>query len=265
MQSTNKGILALVLGLSVLVAGCDNNKEKSADAEKVLQVGTFGVSIGFSYRQNGKDLEGYDIAVVNAVAKKLGYSRVELTTADMTGLFGMLDSGKIVTIANQVEANEKRRDKYQFSQTYIYSGAQLVTRKDDDSIQSIDDLKGKRLGVDVGSSKENFLRKNYPDAGINIHTYEEPSAIVQDVALGRIDAYIMDRAGAQLLIDNSRLPLKLSGNPVYRYQEAFPFVKNAQGDELRAKFDDALKALAADGTLTKLSEQYLKQDVSKEQ
>ncbi|WP_455811318.1 transporter substrate-binding domain-containing protein [Pseudomonas graminis] len=265
MKFMNKSVLALALGLSVLLTGCDNSKDKAADAEKVLRVGTFGVSIGFSYKQNGKDYEGYDIAVVNAVAKKLGYSRVELTTADMTGLFGMLDSGKIETIANQVEANAKRRDKYQFSQTYIYSGAQLVVRKDDDSIHAIADLKGKRLGVDVGSSKENYLRQNHPDAGIDIHTYDEPSAIVQDVALGRLDAYIMDRAGAQLLIDNSRLPLKISGDPVYRYQEAFPFVKNAEGDALRQKFDEALTALAADGTLTKLSEQYLKQDVSKEQ
>ncbi|MGY6028008.1 transporter substrate-binding domain-containing protein [Phytobacter sp. AG2a] len=263
MLNFKSGIIATALLGAFFLTGCDDNK-KPAENEKVLHVGTFGVSIGFSYKQNGKDYEGYDIATVNAVAKKLGYSRVELTTADMTGLFGMLDAGKIDTIANQVEANEKRREKYQFSQTYIYSGAQLVTRNNDDSIRNIDDLKGKRLGVDVGSSKENYLRKNYPDAGIDIHTYDEPSAIIQDVALGRIDAYIMDRAGAQLLIDNSRLPLKKSGDPVYRYQEAFPFVKNEKGDALRKEFDEALTALKADGTLTKLSEQYLKQDVSKE-
>ncbi|HCT5903736.1 transporter substrate-binding domain-containing protein [Klebsiella quasipneumoniae] len=263
MFNFKSGIITTILLSAFVLAGCDENK-KPAETEKVLHVGTFGVSIGFSYKQNGKDYEGYDIATVNAVAKKLGYSRVELTTADMTGLFGMLDAGKIDTIANQVEVNDKRREKYQFSQPYIYSGAQLVTRNNDDSIQNIADLKGKRLGVDVGSSKENFLRKNYPDAGIDIHTYDEPSAIIQDVALGRIDAYIMDRAGAQLLIDNSRLPLKKSGEPVYRYQEAFPFVKNEKGDALRKEFDDALTALKADGTLTKLSGQYLKQDVSKE-
>ncbi|TNL09680.1 amino acid ABC transporter substrate-binding protein [Kosakonia cowanii] len=261
-KKTIAALISIVFG-ALSVSGCDDNKAQP-DAEKVLHVGTFGVSIGFSYKQNGKDFEGYDIATVNAVAKKLGYSRVELTSADMTGLFGMLDAGKIDTIANQVEVNDKRREKYQFSQTYIYSGAQLVTRANDDSIHNIQDLKGKRLGVDVGSSKENFLRQNYPDAGIDIHTYDEPSAIVQDVALGRIDAYIMDRAGAQLLIDNSRLPLKLSGEPIYRYQEAFPFVKNERGDELRKKFDEALTALKADGTLSRLSEQYLKQDVSKE-
>lgn len=264
MTSLKTGILATTLMSVLLISGCDDGKKQS-DESKVLHVGTFGVSIGFSYKQNGKDYEGYDIATVNAVAKKLGYDKVELTTADMTGLFGMLDAGKIDTIANQVEANDKRREKYLFSQTYIYSGAQLLTRNNDNSINSIENLKGKRLGVDVGSSKENFLRQNYPNAGIDIHTYDEPSAIVQDVALGRIDAYIMDRAGAQLLIDNSRLPLKISGTPVYRYQEAFPFVKNDKGEALRKRFDEALTALKADGTLSKLSEQYLKQDVSKEQ
>lgn len=264
MKMGFKMLLALAVSTSVLLAGCDD-KPSAASSEKVLHVGTFGVSIGFSSKQNGKDFEGYDIAVVNAVAKKLGYDRVELTSADMTGLFGMLDSGKIDTIANQVEVNDKRREKYQFSPTYIYSGAQLVVRNNDDSIHSIDDLKGKKLGVDLGSSKENYLRQHYPDAGITINTYEEPSSIVQDVALGRIDAYIMDHAGAQLLIANSRLPLKMSGAPVYTYQEAFPFTKNAHGDALRKRFDDALNALSQDGTLTKLSMQWLKQDVSKGQ
>jgi len=263
MRTMKTGLIATALLATLVIAGCDDGK-KAAENEKVLQVGTFGVSIGFSYKQNGKDYEGYDIAAVNAIAKKLGYDRVELTTADMTGLFGMLDSGKIDTIANQVEVNDKRREKYLFSESYIFSGAQLVTRDNDDSIKTIDDLKGKKLGVDVGSSKENFLRKNYPDAGIDIRTYEEPSAIIQDVSLGRLDAYIMDRAGAQLLIDNSRLPLKKSGDPVYRYEEAFPFVKNEKGEELRKQFNEAINTLKADGTLTKLSEQYLKQDVSKE-
>ncbi|TCV95195.1 transporter substrate-binding domain-containing protein [Biostraticola tofi] len=264
MKNVANGWCALILAATLALVGCDAADKQAASQGKVLQVGTFGVSIGFSSKQNGQDFEGYDIAVIEAVAKKLGYDRVQLTSADMTGLFGMLDSGKIETIANQVEVNDKRREKYQFSPTYIYSGAQLVVRENDNSINRIEDLKGKKLGVDVGSSKENFLRKNYPDAGITINTYEDPSVIVQDVALGRLDAYIMDRAGAQLLIASSRLPLKLAGDPVYRYQEAFPFVKTPKGDDLRGKFQQALDELSQDGTLTKLSEQWLKQDVSKE-
>lgn len=47
---------------------------------------------------------------------------MELTTADMTGLFGMLDADKIDTIANQVEVNDKRREKYQFSQPIFIPG-----------------------------------------------------------------------------------------------------------------------------------------------
>lgn len=156
------------------------------------------------------------------------------------------------------------RKKYQFSQPYIYSGAQLLTTSIDDSIQNIIDLKEKRLGVVSGSSKEDYLRKNHPNAGIDIRTYDEPRDAIYDIALGLIDAYIMDRAGAQLMIDNSYLPLKQSAAPVYHYQEAFPFVKNGKGDVLRKEFNEALTLLKADGTMTRLSEQYLKQDVSKD-
>lgn len=261
----NKALVFCFLAALTSLSGCDELAAKTASNpdDKVLHMGTFGVSIGFSVKKSDTDIEGYDIDVANAVAKKLGYTSVQWSTADMTGLFGMLDSGKIVSIANQVEINDKRKEKYLFTQPYIYSGAQLLVREDDNSINSIDDLKGKKLGVDLGSSKESFLKKNYPDSGITITTYDDPSSIIQDVALKRVDAYIMDHAASQLLITASRLPLKQTGKPVYVYKEAFPFVNNAKGQEMRDKFDKALKDLQDDGTLTKLSEKWLKQDVSK--
>ncbi len=265
-----KGVVLLMLAMSLVLGACGGSKESNSnqggangsEASKELNLATYGVSIGFS-KKDGDKLEGYDIAVAEAVADYLGYTKVNWTTADMAGMFGMLDAGKIDTIANQVEANEKRKEKYIFSQTYIYSGAQLIVRANDDSIQSLEDLKGKKIGVDVGTSKEAYLRANDPNNELNITTYEDPSVILNDVALGRIDAYIMDRAGAQLLIDNSGLDLKKAGDPVYTYEEAFPFPNTEEGQKLRDDFDQALQALAADGTLTKLSMEHLKQDVSK--
>lgn len=267
MLKSKKGLLLLVIALTLIISACGNSSSGNKESgEKELRVGTYGVSIGFSMKDSNNKLNGYDIAVTEAVAKHLGYSKVTWTIADMTGLFGMLDSGKIDTIANQVEANEKRKEKYSFSQTYIYSGAQLIVRKDDDSITSLDDLKGngKKIGVNVGTSKEAYLRENDPNNELNIVTYEDPSAIMAEVALGRLDAYIMDHAGSQLLIDNSGLDLKIAGDPVYRYEEAYPFSLTDAGKQLNDDFNHALEALAADGTLTKLSNEYLKQDVSQD-
>jgi putative amino-acid transport system substrate-binding protein len=264
-----KSVVLLMLAMTLVLGACGtkaNDSEGtgtgSAAESKELNLATYGVSIGFS-KKDGDKLEGYDIAVAEAVAKHLGYTKVNWTTADMAGMFGMLDAGKIDTIANQVEANEKRKEKYIFTQTYIYSGAQLIVRADDDSIQSLADLKGKKIGVDVGTSKEAYLRANDPNNELNITTYEDPSVILNDVALKRLDAYIMDRAGAQLLIDNSGLALKKAGDPVYTYEEAFPFPNTEDGKKLRDSFNEALQALAEDGTLTKLSNEHLKQDISK--
>lgn len=53
MRNINKGLLASLLVATMALAGCDNSDTKQSD-EKVLRVGTFGVSIGFSYKQNGK-------------------------------------------------------------------------------------------------------------------------------------------------------------------------------------------------------------------
>ncbi|TDF98794.1 transporter substrate-binding domain-containing protein [Paenibacillus piri] len=60
----------------------------------MLRVGTSGRSVPHSYKNEQQELDGFDIEAIKAIAAKIGY-KVEWTTADFSGLFGMLDAGKI--------------------------------------------------------------------------------------------------------------------------------------------------------------------------
>lgn len=243
----------------------DNSAAVRQNGQKVLRVGTSGRSLPMSYQNEQGNLDGFDIEVMTAIADKLGLT-IEWTTAEFSGLFGMLDADKIDTIANQVEISEERQQKYLFTTPYVYSGSQLVVKKGNDSIHSLDDLAGKKIAVGLGTNKEKFLREYAAEhrVDMNIVTYEDPSGIVYDVANGRVDAYIVDRASGLIKIEKSGLDLEFAGESFEDYIIAYPFVNNSQNKELVEQFNMAIEQMHQDGTLAELSLKHLKQDVSKQ-
>ena len=142
----------------------------------------------------------------------------------------------------------------------VYDGAQIVVRKGNNTIHGIKDLEGKKVAVNLGSNFEELLRKNDPNKKIDIRTYD--SAFEQDVALGRIDAFVMDRVSTAQLIKESKLPLQQAGAPFETIENALPFLKTPEKQAVLKKVDDALTAMRKDGTLTKISEKWFAADIT---
>ncbi|NMS31593.1 transporter substrate-binding domain-containing protein, partial [Vibrio parahaemolyticus] len=118
-----------------------------------------------------------------------------------------------------------------FADPYVVDGAQITVRKGNDSIKGVDDLAGKTVAVNLGSNFEQLLRQYDKDGKINIKTYD--TGIEHDVALGRADAFVMDRLSALELIKKTGLPLELAGEPFETIQNAWPFVDNEKGRKLQ--------------------------------
>ena len=95
---------------------------------------------------------------------------------------------------------------------------------------------------------------------IDIRTYE--SNIAQDTALGRVDAFVMDRVSSAQLIAESPLPLALAGKPFSEIRNALPFRNDDEGQALRDRFDAAITKLKEDGTLTEISEKWFGSDIT---
>lgn len=229
-----------------------------AFAADAVKVGMSGGYYPFTFVKQDK-LQGFEVDVWNEIAKRLDRD-VEYVTSSFSGLFGMLETGRINTIANQITITPERLAQYNFSTPYVYDGAQIIVRKGNNSIQSVDDLKGKKVAVNLGSNFEQLMRQHDTQHEINIITYE--TNLEQDVALGRTDAFVMDRVGSAQLIKESGLPLQLAGKPFATMENAFPFLKTAKQEALLAEVDQALAEMRSDGTLTKLSERWLSADIS---
>lgn len=234
----------------------------SAFAQKqVVKVGMSGGYFPFTFVSNDK-LQGFDVDVWKAIGK-INHYDVKFVTASFSGLFGLLETGRIDTISNQITVTPQRKAKYLFSNPYVIDGVQITVRKNNNSIHSLKDLNGKVVAVDLGSNFAQILEKyNKEHNGtIKIKTFE--TGVEQVVAMGRADAYVMDRLSAAQLIKKSPLPLKLAGKPFSKIKNAWPFVDNAKGRKLRDQVNQALEQLRKNGTLKKISEKWFGSDITK--
>ncbi|ELR64183.1 Amino acid ABC transporter, periplasmic amino acid-binding portion [Photobacterium marinum] len=232
---------------------------QTAMAATDVKVGMSGRYFPFTFVKQDQ-LQGFEVDLWNEIAKRNDY-KVEFVTANFSGLFGLLETGRIDTISNQITITDERKAKYLFSQPYVIDGAQLVVRKGNDSIKGTDDLQGKTVGVNLGSNYEQLLRELDKDGKINIKTYD--TGIEHDVALGRTDAFVMDRLSSVELIKKANLPLQLAGQPFEKIENAWPFTKSEKGQKLRDDVNKALNAMRRDGTLAEISVKWFDADITK--
>ncbi len=142
----------------------------------------------------------------------------------------------------------------------MYDGAQVVVRAGNDTVQGVEDLSGKSVAVNLGSNYEQLLREQPNADEIDIRTYE--SNIEQDVALGRVEAFVMDRVSATQVIKEKGLPLELAGQPFSTIENALPFRDDEAGREQRDRVDAALNELRESGELSEISEKWFDTDIT---
>ncbi len=136
-----------------------------------------------------------------------------------------------------------------------------MVREGNEEIQSVEDLKGKTVAVNLGSNYEELLRElPYADE-IDIRTYE--SNIEQDTALGRVDAFVMDRVSASQVIKEKPLPLALAGQPFSEIRNALPFRDTEEDRALRDRVNAALTSLRESGELAAISEEWFGTDITR--
>ena len=228
-------------------------------AAETIRVGMSGGYFPFTFTHTD-ELQGFEVDFLNAIGAETG-DDVEFVTMSFSGLIGALESGRIDTIANQITITPDREAKFAFTQPYVYDGAQVVVKAgNEDQITGPDSLKGKSVAVNLGSNFEELLRNLPYSDQIDIRTYE--SNIEQDTALGRVDAFVMDRVSSAQVIAKSPLPLALAGKPFDEIRNALPFRNDEAGQALRDKVDAAITTLKENGKLSEISQKWLDADVT---
>lgn len=254
------GLIVFVLFSILSSLFLAEGKVVKADTKKLV-VATSGTYYPFTF-SSGDKVEGFEIDVWKEIGKRLGYE-VEFKTASFSGLFGMLDSEKANTISNQISMTPEREEKYYFSDPYVVSGAQIIVKEGNPSgIQSFDDLKGKKIGVDLGSNYEKLVKDKDVNNEIEVVTYQSTDAAFNDLIIGRIDGVVIDKISSIITIEEKGLPLELAGDIIEKVENAFPFRKTEENKELVKDVNRALTEMKEDGTLEEISHKWLNTDVT---
>lgn len=259
MKKTNILVITILI-ISMVLSACSQEKKVSED---IIKVGTSGGYKPYTFMNENEELDGFDVDIWKEIGNRVG-KKVDFKTAEFSGLFGLIDTNQINTIANQITITEERLKKYLFTDSYVYYGAQLVVKKGDESIKSLEDLKGKKVGVSLGSNYEQMVREFDVNDEIEVITYENYQASLQDVSLGRIHTVLNDRLAGVKAIEESGLDLQLGGEPIEKLSNAFPFVKSSENEELIKEINKALLDMRQDGTLKEISMKWFNVDITEE-
>jgi cystine transport system substrate-binding protein len=244
-------------GSTSAATGADDSLTKVQKAG-TLQVGTEGTYRPFSFHVNGSgDITGYDVDVVKAVAAKLGVTATFQET-QWDGIFAGLEAGRFDAIANQVSITPERSAKYVFSTPYTYSTGVIVVKADNTSITSFEGLSGKTTAQSLTSNWNTLATQS----GANVQAVEGWAQSVALVEQGRVDATINDNLTfLDYKKNNDASGLKVAATTTDKSESALAFAGGSNA--LATAVDTALADLAADGTLTSISEKYFGDDVSR--
>lgn len=232
-MNVRRHFLLAALAAAALVTG-------PAHAADVLRVGTDATFPPMEFTENGKRT-GFDIDLVEAIAKKLGRP-VEWVDIDFKGLIPGLVSHRFDMAVSAIYITDARKKVVDFTEPY-YAGGLVAMVKDGSSIQKLADLDGKKVTVQVGTKSVGFLQEHYPK--VQRVEVEKNQEMFNLVDIGRADAAVTGKPAAYQYV-RTRPGLKVL--PEQLTTEEYGMALRKDEPELTKAVDKAIEQLKADGT-----------------
>jgi polar amino acid transport system substrate-binding protein len=177
--------LLLALAIGAGLAG------QAVAAGKTITVATDATWPPMEMVDANKNIVGFDIDFLNAVAKEAGFTVVFKNTA-WDGIFAGVESGQYDAIISSVTITPERQKKYDFSLPYIDAGQILIVPKAEKATK-LADLKGKKVGAQIGTTGAFEIKKA---KDLELKTYDEVGLAFEDMAAGRIGGVVCDEPTA---------------------------------------------------------------------
>ena len=212
----------------------------------------------WTYHDEKDELVGYDVEVAKAIAEKLGV-KATFVEGEWDGLFAGMDAGRYDIVVNGVDVTEERSDKYDFTEPYAYNRTAVIVKKDNDEIQSFEDLAGKHTANTISSTYAE-LAEQY---GADVTGVDDLNQTFELLLSGRIDATLnAELTYYDYLKAHPDADVKIAALTDTASEVAIPLRKGDESASLREAINTALDELRADGTLSELSVKYFGSDVS---
>ncbi|QFT89710.1 Arginine-binding extracellular protein ArtP precursor [Bacillus sp. THAF10] len=247
------GSLISILTISMLSAcGTAGNGANSSngegDGKKVLVMGTSADYPPFEYidTEKGEEIIGFDVDLAKAITEELGY---ELKIVDMEfgSLITAMKAGNIDMILAGMTPTEKREKQVDFTDVY-YNAHNMIVSLKDSNITSLEDLKGKTVGVQMGSIQYDKAEEIAKEVDMKIENRDRIPQIVQDIKTGRFDAAVIEDTVVKGFMEKDP---ELTGFTL-ESDEKGSAIALPKGSELTEEFNQVLKEMEENGEMEKL-------------
>ena len=247
MKKTLK-ILAAVMALALVIgvfAACGANTEEKA----TLTMVTNAEFPPYEFHEGDK-IVGIDAEIAQAIADKLG---MELKIEDVAfdSIIPGVQAGKYDMGMAGMTVTDERLKSVNFSDPYA-KGVQVIIVKEDSDIKTVDDVKGKKIGVQTSTTGDIYASDDYGEE--NVTKFENGAVAVQALVSGKVDCVIIDNEPAKSYVEANK-GLKILETAYVEEDYAICFNKNDK--ELQEKVNGALKELIADGTVKTIVDKYI--------
>ncbi|MES9684197.1 ABC transporter substrate-binding protein [Bacillus sp. AFS001701] len=240
-----------VLAASALSIGMLSACNKSDDKTLILGTSADYKPYEFIDTKNDK-IVGFDVDLAKALGKKTGYT-IKVKDIDFTSLITAMNADKVDFIMAGMKKTPERAKNADFTEPYFTDQNEIVVNKDS-NIKSVEDLKGKTVGVQAGSIQETKAIEVSKKVGFKVENRNRIPEMVEELKAGRFDAVVIEQSVASGYLN--KLP-EMQGELMQDFfEQSGSAVALPKGSKLTPKFEKALKELKEDGTVDKLVKKW---------
>ncbi|GAF45788.1 amino acid ABC transporter substrate-binding protein (PAAT family) [Rhodococcus wratislaviensis] len=240
-----------VMALAVVASACGGGEEKSASqsaSEGKLTVGIKYDQPGLGLRNPDGSFSGFDVEVAEYVAGKLGVApeNIEFKESPSAQRETLIQNGEVDYIVATYSITDARKEKVDFAGPYFIAGQSLLVKSDNTDITGPDSLNGgKKLCSVTGSTPAQKVKDTYAQ-DVQLQEFDTYSACVEALRNGAVDAVTTDDIILAGYAAQYPGELKVVGEPFTEERYGIGLAKG--DDETRAKINDAIDAMIADGS-----------------
>jgi polar amino acid transport system substrate-binding protein len=235
-----------IAGLSLCIA------LSAAHAEGTLKTALDGTFAPHAMPTLDGKVEGFNVDLVNLIGERLG-KKVELTSAQFSGLIPALQAKTYDFLAAPVTVNAERASNLLFTEGFMDTNFAFVVPANAPDYASLDDLKGKTIAVNKGSAYDSFLRERQAQYGWTIESYGTNTDAVAAVVAGRADANL---AGATVAAWAAKQNPQVKLSYEYPTGLVWGLAFRKDDPEGRKMIDRAIECMKIDGSMAELSKKW---------
>ena len=247
--------MAFLLAGSLVLGGCGEKKEKAADSELPELVIGMDYFEPYSYQTSDGEYKGVDVELAEEALQRLGY-QPKFENIVWEDKDELLADGTIDCLWSSYSMNG-REDKYQWAGPYLYS-RQMVVVKAESEIQTLQDLKGKRVAVQATTKAEDLFLHNIASdlpQMEQVNCFSTTNELYAALRKNYVDVIAGHEAMLGSLVQDGKGIYRMLEESPYKSELGIAFKKETHG-ELAADLTETLKEMQDEGVTKEIVTKY---------